>query len=161
MEINFEDVGRKYRKLIKHIYEKALSETGNDMENVWLTVTFVKRDRIKELNKAFRNVDRVTDVLSFPMLNIAYPQKITEFKNENEPDGSLYLGDVVICKKVAKLQAKIYGHSKKREVGFLALHGLLHLLGYDHIEVEDEKVMTQMSKKILDSLGIKRENEDV
>lgn len=161
MLINFEDVGRKYRKLIAKIYDEALKVTGNDCDNLWLTVTFVKKDRIQELNKAFRKVDKATDVLSFPMLNIAYPQKVEEFRKEEEPDGSLYLGDVVICKKVAKQQAKQFNHSKKREVGFLALHGLLHLLGYDHIESEDEKVMTQTSKAILDSLDIKRENHDV
>lgn len=160
MIINFEDVGHKYRKLINEIYDEAMTFTGNDSENVILTVSFVKEERIKELNKAFRNVDKVTDVLSFPMLNIKYPQKLSDFKNENEPDGSLYLGDVVICKKVAKIQAKAYGHSKKREVGFLALHGLLHVLGYDHIESEDEEIMKNASKKILDNLNIKREKQD-
>lgn len=161
MLINFEDVGRKYRKLITRIYDEAIKATGNDYENLWLTVTFVKKDRIQELNKAFRKVDKATDVLSFPMLNIVYPQKVEEFRKEEDPDGSLYLGDVVICKKVAKEQAKQFGHSKKREVGFLALHGLLHLLGYDHIESEDEKIMTKTSKDILDALDIKREQKDV
>ncbi len=161
MQINFEDVGRKYRKLIGEIYNQALITTDNQISNLWLTVTFVKQDRIQELNKAFRKVDKVTDVLSFPMLNIAYPQKLAEFRNDIEPDGSLYLGDVVICKKVAKKQAKQFGHSKKREIGFLALHGFLHLLGYDHIESQGETIMTQTSKEILDALNIKRGNENV
>lgn len=161
MKIDFDYVGRKYRKLIKEIYTKALEMTENNEKGLWISVTFVNEKRIKELNKSFRNVDKVTDVLSFPMLHIAYPQKVEDFRNENEPDGSLYLGDVVICKKVAKIQAKRFGHSKTREIGFLALHGLLHLLGYDHIEKEDEEIMTQTSKQILDALDIKRENEDV
>ena len=161
MKITFEDVGLKYRKLISQIYQQALIETENSHDNLWLTVSFVNANRIKELNRAYRQVDKETDVLSFPMLNIVYPQKLNEFTKEHEPDGSLYLGDVVICKKVAKRQAKEYGHSKKREVGFLALHGLLHLLGYDHIESEDEKIMKETSQKILDSLGIVRENSDV
>ncbi len=161
MKINFENVGRRYRKLIKSIYEEALMQTDNAYEGAWLTVTFVNKERIAQLNKSFRNVDRATDVLSFPMLNIVYPQKIKEFAKENEPDGSLYLGDVVICIKVAKEQAKQYGHSKKREVGFLALHGLLHLLGYDHIEIDDEKIMTATSKQILENLEITRGKQDV
>ena len=66
------------------------------------------------------------------------------------------IGDIVICKTVAKLQAKEYGHSYIREVCFLSLHGLLHLLGYDHIEEDDEKVMTQLQASILEDLGIKR-----
>lgn len=162
MQINFEDVGRKYRKLIQEIYDEALKVTENNHDNLWLTVTFVNKERIQELNKAYRKVDKATDVLSFPMLNIKYPQKLKEFQKENEPDGSLYLGDIVICKKVAKMQAKQYGHSKKREVGFLALHGLLHLLGYDHIEKEDEVVMNETSKQILENLNINRgEKQDV
>ena len=156
MTINFENVGRKYRKLITKIYDEALKETGNDFNLAWVTITFVDEKRIAQLNKSFRNVERATDVLSFPMLNIVYPQKLADFTRENEPDGSLYLGDVVICKKVAKKQAKEYGHSKKREVGFLALHGLLHLLGYDHIEEDDEKIMNATSKKILENLSITR-----
>ena len=161
MQINFEDVGGKYRKLIKIIYKEAVKQTDNDVSKLWLTVSFVNEKRIQELNKAFRNVDKVTDVLSFPMLNIVYPQKVKEFKSDLNPDGSLYLGDVVICKKVAKMQAKKFNHSKKREVGFLALHGLLHLLGYDHIESEDEVIMKTASKQILDKLNITRENENV
>ena len=161
MQITFEGVGHKYRKLINIIYQEALKQTNNSHENLWLTVSFVQPERIKELNKSFRNVEKVTDVLSFPMLNINYTQKLADFKNENEPDGSLYLGDIVICKKVAKLQAKQYDHSKKREVGFLALHGFLHLLGYDHIESEDEKAMTAMSSQILDNLNIKRKDNNV
>ena len=161
MTITFENVGRKYRKLITKIYDEALKETQNDHNFVWATITFVDKERIAQLNKSFRNVDRATDVLSFPMLNIKYPQKLADFKRENEPDGSLYLGDVVICKKVAKEQAKQFGHSKKREVGFLALHGLLHLLGYDHIEEDDEKIMTATSKKILENLSITRGKQNV
>ena len=154
MRITFEGVGHKYRKLIKNIYAEALKTTENQHENLWITLLFVKPRRIKELNKAFRNVDKITDVLSFPMLNINYAQKLSDFKNENEPDGSLYLGDVVICKKVAKIQANQYGHSKKREIGFLALHGLLHLLGYDHMVDEDKKLMRKREKEILNVLGI-------
>lgn len=161
MYINFEYVGRKYKKLIQTIFDEALKVTENQHDNLWLTLTFVKKERIQELNKAYRKVDKVTDVLSFPMLNISHPQKLEDFKKENEPDGSLYLGDIVICKKVAKEQAKKFGHSKKREVGFLALHGLLHLLGYDHIESEDEEIMTKTSKQILDNLEITRGDKNV
>ncbi len=156
MDINFEGVGHKYRKLIKEIYQKALEVTGNNIENTWVTISFVKKERIQELNNLYRKVDKATDVLSFPMLDIVFPQTLNDFKNEYSPDGSLYIGDVVICPKIAKVQAKTYKHSKKREIGFLALHGLLHILGYDHIEAEDEKIMMEASSKILESLGLKR-----
>jgi len=156
MKISFEGVKRKYRKLIKPIYQKSLEVTDNNIPNLWVTISFEKEKRIQQLNNRFRNVDKVTDVLSFPMLDIKYPQKVFEFKSEFSPDGFLYLGDIVICPKVAKKQAKYFGHSKKREISFLALHGLLHLLGYDHIEKEDEEVMTKTSEQILQSLNITR-----
>lgn len=156
MYINFENVGFRYRHLIRKIYDKTIICTKNNLPNTWITVSFVNKKKIQELNNQFRKVDRVTDVLSFPMLDIVYPQKLKEFKKEYSPDGSLYIGDVVICPKVAKAQAKQYKHSKKREVGFLALHGLLHVLGYDHIEKEDEKIMNQTCEEILSQLNIKR-----
>lgn len=157
MKINFEGVKRKYRKLINKIYDRAIEKTNNDdLKNLWVSVSFEDENRIKELNSQFRKVDKATDVLSFPMLDIKYPQKLSDYKREFSPDGSLYIGDVVICPKIAKQQAKFYGHSKKREVAFLALHGLLHLLGYDHIEENDEEIMTKTSEEILQSLDIKR-----
>ena len=126
------------------------------MQNVCVSVTFENQEKIKQLNNDFRKIDKSTDVLSFPLLDIQYPQKLNDFKDEYSPDGNLYLGDIVICPEIAKSQAKYYKHSLKREIGFLALHGLLHLLGYDHIEKEDEEVMTKVSEEILQSLNIKR-----
>lgn len=157
MKISFDGVKRKYAKLIEKIYEKALKETQNDLPNLWVSVIFAKENHVQALNKEFRNVDKSTDVLSFPMLDIVYPQKLVDYKSEYSPNGYLYIGDIVICPKVAKKQAKYFGHSLKREVGFLALHGLLHLLGYDHIEEDDEKIMTKVSEEILQSLNIKRD----
>lgn len=158
MKINFEKVGFRYRNLITKIYKKAEVVTNNVSNNILVTVSFANEERIKELNKSYRNVDRVTDVLSFPMLDIHYSQTIADFENEVSPDGILYLGDIVICPKRAKEQAKEYEHSKKREIAFLALHGLLHLYGYDHIEKDDEAVMKATRKKILNELNIKRMN---
>lgn len=158
MKINFEKVGIKYRRLITKIFLKTEEYTKNYFKDSVVTVSFVNKYRIKDLNMQYRKVDRVTDVLSFPMLDINYNQHIKDFIKEVSPDGFLYLGDIVICPKKAKQQAKEYGHSKKREVAFLALHGLLHLYGYDHINEEDEKIMKQTRKKILESLNIKRMN---
>ena len=157
MEINFEGIGHKYRKIIRNTFEKALEVTDNNEERIVVTVAFAKKNRMKELNNLYRKVDRETDVLSFPMLDIVYPQSVKDFKEEYAPDGSLYLGDIVICPKIAKKQAKQYGHSKKREIGFLALHGFLHILGYDHIESEDEKVMMETSERVLNEMELKRD----
>lgn len=159
MRINFENVGHCNRKLIAKIYDKAMNDTGNRALDVTITVSIVSQKRIKQLNQQYRNVDKATDVLSFPMLNIKYPQKLADFKQEISPDGWLYIGDVVICKKIAKRQAKEYGHSLRREIAFLALHGLLHVLGFDHIDADDEKVMMSTAENILSDLDIKREGE--
>lgn len=156
MQINFEKVPFCSRRLITKIYHAAMLETQNELNGSMITVSFADEERIKDLNNQYRKVDRATDVLSFPMLDIVYPHKLKEFAKEKSPDGTLYLGDVVICPKIAKKQAKEYGHSKKREIGFLALHGLLHVLGYDHIEEKDEKIMTETAEKILDSLKLRR-----
>lgn len=161
MQINFEKLRSRYRRLIKNVFDEAIKETNNDFKGLVVTVSFAKKDQIRNLNKIYRNVDKETDVLSFPMLDIVYPQKIKDYINEISPDGSLYLGDIVICKKIAKKQAREYGHSKTREIAFLALHGLLHLLGYDHIKVEDEKIMNETSEKILSNLNIKKGKKNV
>ena len=118
-------------------------------------VNFVSEKEIEALNKKFREVDRVTDVLSFPNLPKKADQKLAEFDAEKF-DGTLFLGDIVICKAQAKRQARQFGHSAKREICFLALHGLLHLLGFDHIEKADEKLMNSTAQKILSAFGVER-----
>ncbi len=144
-----------YKRKIKKLYETAEDVLNEDFSNINLSLNFVSAKEIKDLNKTYRNVDRVTDVLSFPNLEKMPEQKLGEFESE-KLDGILFLGDIVINKKVAYNQAKEYGHSKKREVCFLALHGLLHLLGYDHIEKQDEEKMMQVANEILNKFGVNR-----
>ncbi len=156
MVISFHKANFFCKKLIEKVFSVALIATDNFEIDCEVDVSFVSEEQIKNLNKTYRSVDKITDVLSFPQLQIKYPQKLGEFVSEISPDGLLRLGDIVICKQRAKAQAKQFGHSYKRELAFLALHGLLHLLGYDHIEKEDEKIMNDMCEKILSSLNIKR-----
>lgn len=146
-----------YKHKIKKIYKKAGEILHEDFSMVNVSLNFVDEQEIRNLNKAFRDIDRVTDVLSFPNLNKTPKQTLKEFENErNFDDKMLFLGDIVICKKVAKSQAKEYGHSVKREVCYLALHGLLHLLGYDHIEKKDEELMTKTAESIIEAVGVRR-----
>ena len=146
-----------YKKTISRLFEVAGEVLKEDFSKVEISVNFVKGEEIKELNKKFREIDKETDVLSFPNLQKTPKQKLKSFEGEkNVDDGLLFLGDVVICKKVAYAQAKEYGHSKKREVCFLALHGLLHLLAYDHIDAEDQKLMQKTADKILKKFGVNR-----
>ncbi len=108
-------------------------------------VSFVDEERIHSLNKEFRDVDRVTDVLSFPDGTV------------NPEDGEEFLGDVIICAKRALEQAEEFGHSIEREFSFLCAHSMLHLLGYDHETGEqDEQIMFKKQSEILENLGITR-----
>lgn len=116
------------------------------IENAEFNVIFVDSKTIREINKEYRGVDRVTDVISFALED---GEKIKfEF-------GRL-LGDIYICTDKMKEQAKQYGHSLLREQGFLSVHGLLHLLGYDHMTKEEEKIMFEKQELILDGYGLKR-----
>ncbi|WP_367120602.1 rRNA maturation RNase YbeY [Staphylococcus capitis] len=117
-----------------------------------LSVTFVDKDEIQNINKMYRDKDKVTDVISF-----ALEEDEPEI-DMNELDIPRVLGDIIICTDVAHEQAENYGHSFERELGFLALHGFLHLLGYDHMTDEDEKEMFGRQDAILNAYGLTRES---
>lgn len=117
------------------------------------------KDEIKELNKVTRSIEEPTDVLSYPNLNLIAGEIADKKIFTSEYDRTtrkLFLGEIVICEEIAAEQAIKYGHSLKRELGFLFIHGLLHLLGYDHIHPEDEKVMKDLQNQILSQLKIER-----
>lgn len=125
-----------------------------------VNVSIVDEEAIRKINKETRDKDAVTDVLSFPLVSFDKP---CDFKSIHLGDdafdmdtGELYLGDMVICYQRALEQAKTYGHTIEREIGFLTVHSMLHLLGYDHMEKEEEANMLAHQKKILDKLGLKR-----
>ena len=120
----------------------ALASEGRDGD---LTILIDTPERIRTLNREFRNVDRVTDVLTFPA-----------WEGEISLSADGYLGDIMICYERAKEQAIEYGHSLERELSFLAVHGVLHLLGYDHMTEPDETVMREQQTAILDRIGVKR-----
>ena len=150
MKINF--INFKHfclKNKIKKIFDKAVEELNFGGFSV--NVKICNREEIQNLNKKFRNIDKETDVLSFPNLNFV-DKKIDNKALSEELDqetGLVSLGDIVICKEIAKSQAKEYGHSYKRELCFLALHGLLHLIGYDHEIKEEEEEMMAKAESIL------------
>ncbi len=129
-------------------------------KKVKVNLSFVSREEIRELNKTTRNIDKVTDVLTYPYvdLQVGKKLKVSEYKMEIDPDTKLLtIGDIYICLDKAKEQAKEYNHSLKREVCFLLCHGLLHIAGYDHIEKKDEEVMTSLQEEIMNKLNITRD----
>ena len=123
-----------------------------------IEIVFVSEDEIRKLNAEQRQTDRVTDVLSFPYLDGIRYKKLTLDGHEDETDenGRLLIGSVCICEKRAEEQAAEYGHSLTREVCYLALHGILHCFGYDHITESDETEMSALAKDIMNELNIGR-----
>ena len=120
-------------------------------ENAELSITFVDKTEIQEINKMYRDKDKVTDVISFALEEDEPEIDTSEF------DIPRVLGDIIICTDVAQEQAESYGHSFERELGFLALHGFLHLLGYDHMNEEDEKEMFGRQDAMLNAYGLTRD----
>lgn len=113
--------------------------------DVTFNIIFVNNDYIHKLNKDYRNIDRETDVITFAL----------EDDDTFNPEERI-LGDIYISIDKAKSQSVEYGHSLMRELCFLSVHGMLHLLGYDHMEKEEERVMFNLQEEILDEMGIKR-----
>ena len=157
MKIYFSNVNLFLKPTIKKLMEKALKHLNQPSELLEMTISIVSPDQIRQLNNQFREVDKVTDVLSFPTCDNPTRGAITVVCEEINPETDLVnIGDIIICMDRAKEQAKEYGHSLRRELCFLALHGLLHLLGYDHITEEDEQQMVALQKEILSQVGINR-----
>ena len=144
-------VPRGIRMLIRRCCNAVLQaeKFGSDAE---VSVSFVDNERIHELNAQYRNVDRETDVLSFPMgENGEY--------DTNMDTGAKILGDIVISVPKAMEQAKAYNHSLQREIGFLTVHSMLHLLGYDHENGGIEQVhKREKEEEVLTKIGLKRDN---
>lgn len=126
--------------------------------NAYVEVDFVSKDEIRMVNNSTRGVDKVTDVLSFPALESIRPFVKENYPYECNEKGEITLGNIVICLDVAKEQANEYGHSLQRETCYLFTHGLMHLLGYDHIEESDKALMRDAEERVLSAVGITREN---
>lgn len=128
---------------------------------VQVNVLLTDMEGIREYNRQYRNINKETDVLSFPNVDYERPGDFSLVeKNEMayaDPDtGEIYLGDIILCRERIFSQAQEYGHSELRELSFLIAHSMLHLLGYDHMEEAEEKIMMEKQEKILNKLGITR-----
>ena len=137
---------------------KAVCEAVMDMEecgfDAEISVTLTDNENIRELNREHRNIDRATDVLSFPMLDFDGDEADAEYDYDDE---LVMLGDIVISLERAEEQAREYNHSLRREVAFLTAHSMLHLLGYDHVEDEEgDKIMREKQNNVLSALNITR-----
>lgn len=133
-------------EILKPLLEFARKKENLEDTELEFSVIIVDNKRIHEINKEYRGIDRPTDVISFAL----------EDNEEIEFDHYRVLGDIYISIDKVREQAQAYGHSEKRELAFLTIHGFLHLLGYDHMEPEDEKVMFGKQEEILNEFGITR-----
>ena len=150
-----------YEKAAKTIIEQALDYLKCPYE-VQLNLTLTDNEGIHAINKEYRQIDRPTDVLSFPLVDYVEPNVFPESIEDNAEDyfdldtGELMLGDIIISVEKCKEQAKEYGHSELREYSFLIVHSMLHLFGYDHMEDGERAVMEEKQREILDLAGISR-----
>lgn len=142
--INLLDEKVMYLKELKEFLKNVCHD--EKLDNVMFNVIIVDNPKIHEINKEYRGIDRETDVISFAL---------EDDKTFNRTDFRI-LGDIYISIDKVRSQSKEYGHSYKRELFFLALHGLLHLLGYDHMKKEDEVVMFGKQEEVLKKYGIER-----
>ena len=154
VEIHYEQV--EERKENEQIVENVLTtcfETENlNNTKLYVNVIFTNLENIRQINQTYRGIDKATDVLSFPMFE---PEEIEVLK-KTENHIEEVLGDIVIATEKVEEQAKEYGHSFKRELAYLLVHGFYHLMGYDHIKEEDKKKMRPKEEFILEQLKIVR-----
>ena len=151
--LNVEE-NKAYENVIKKVIEKCFEEENLINSKLVVTVTFTTPEEIRKINKEYRNIDKATDVLSFPMFE---KEELDEkIKNDDFVCEDI-LGDIIISIEKVKEQAIEYGHSFERELSYMLVHGFYHLMGYDHIEEKDKKIMRPKEEKILNELKITRE----
>ena len=145
------EIKKEIQEAIETVCKKTLEYEGFEYD-AEISITITDNERIRQINREFRGIDKATDVLSFPMTDDGADSSF-DFDGD-----ALMLGDIVISAERAKEQAVLYGHSFLREMAFLTVHSMLHLLGYDHVgSKEEEKLMFSKQEEILKSCGIKRE----
>lgn len=137
---------KKYEEIIDNVFETCFKEEDLYDYKMYISIILTDEQNIQKINKEYRNIDKATDVLSFPMFE---PSEIEEAKAREE-----VLGDIVVCIPIVKRQAEEYGHSIEREFAYMLVHGFYHLMGYDHMVEEDKVVMRAKEETVLNKLGI-------
>lgn len=148
-EINFLDIeeNQEYIDILTKVINKCFKEEKLNEKNLYVNIVLTNPQNIRKINKEHRNIDKETDVLSFPMFE---KEELEKRKDLNED----VLGDIVISIERVKKQADEYGHSFNRELSYMAVHGFYHLMGYDHIDEDDKIIMRQKEENILEKLEI-------
>ena len=153
-EVDFLEIEKKieYVKLIEKVMKQAFYTEKIDKLNLYINVILTNPENIRKVNKQYRNIDKETDVLSFPMFEKVEIQQMLKDGKDTED----VLGDIIISIPRVEEQAKEYGHSFEREFSYMLIHGFYHLMGYDHMNDEEKKEMRAKEEDVLRKLDITR-----
>ena len=155
LEIVYKDIeeNNEYEEIIKKEIERCYKEENLENSKLFIPITLSDPENIQRINKEYRNIDKPTDVLSFPMFE---KEELDKKIANNDFGYEDILGDIIISIKRVEEQAEEYGHSFERELSYMVVHGFYHLMGYDHIREEDKIKMRPKEEKILQALKIER-----
>ena len=155
-EIEYKNVrkNKKYDEIISKVLEKCFEVENIPNDKLMVSIILTDSENIREYNRQYRNIDKETDVLSFPMFEKI---EIDEMIKDQKFEYMDVLGDMIISVEQVKKQAEEFGHSFERELSYMVVHSFYHLMGYDHIKDEDKKVMRPKEEYVLNILGITRE----
>ena len=158
VDIEYNEIKKNkiYDEVIKQVLITCFDTEKLINKNVKMTVILTNPDEIKKINKEYRNIDKPTDVLSFPMFE---KKEITKIKKSGSKIPEI-LGDIIISIEQVKKQANEYGHSFERELAYMTVHGFYHIMGYDHIEENDKIKMRKKEEGILAKIGLEREKQN-
>ncbi len=145
---------KDYEKIISKVVKQCFRTENLENSKLYISITLTTPKHIQKINKEYRNIDKPTDVLSFPMFE---KQEIDRKIKEQNFEFEDILGDIVISVKQVELQAAEYGHSFERELAYMVVHGFYHLMGYDHMVEEDKIIMRQKEENVLSALEITRD----
>ena len=145
---------KEYEEIVEKVLKQCFKEEKIENSKMYISIIFTTPRNIHKINKQYRNVDKPTDVLSFPIFE---KQELEEKIKNKEFEHEDILGDIIISIEKVKEQALEYEHSFERELSYMIVHGFYHLMGYDHIKEEDKVIMRPKEENILNKLGIRRD----
>lgn len=154
-EVQYDGIepNKEYDELINKVINECFKTAGLDKLKLYISITLTVPEVIQETNKKYRNIDKPTDVLSFPM----FEKQEIEYMLKNGYEVEDVLGDLIISIPKVKEQAVEYGHGFERELAYMIVHGFYHLMGFDHMEENDKKEMREKEDAVLNKLGITRD----
>lgn len=156
--VNLYELNDNERKIATDVVGLAMSKYGLNLSETDIDISMVDSKVIRELNRETRNIDLATDILTFPNIDMVLPYDKNNYNNDINPEtGNVILGEIIIARDVMTGNAEEYGHSVTREFAYLVTHGMMHLMGYDHINDADKQIMRIKEDEILNELGYTRD----